>query len=60
MNKYGFLDDTDWRYWHSISIDSSKIWHTNNFKNISEEKYFYDLMLESIKEKQKIEDIYNF
>ena len=45
---------------YSIAVDSSRIWHNENFKTIEEEKYFYDLMLDAIREKKKIEEIYNF
>ena len=59
MNK-DYLTDTDWLYYHSIAVDASRIWYIGDFKTLGEEKYFYDLMLDSIREKQKIQDIYNF
>ena len=55
-----YMYDKDWLYYHSIAVDSSQIWHNENFKNIEEEKYFYDLMLDAIRQKKKIEEIYNF
>ena len=55
-----YIYDSDWRYYHSIAVDSSRIWHSGNFDTIEQEIYFYDLMLEAIREKKKIEEIYNF
>lgn len=55
-----YMHDKDWLYYHSIAVDSSRIWHAGKFKTIDEEKYFYDLMLDAIREKKKIEAIYNF
>ena len=59
MNKE-YLTDTDWLYYHSIAVDASRIWKAGEFKDIGEEKYFYGLIIEAIREKQKIQDIYNF
>tara|TARA_R110002110_G_scaffold77763_3_gene204291 strand:- start:5251 stop:5439 length:189 start_codon:yes stop_codon:yes gene_type:complete len=54
-----YFHDPEWKYYHSIAIDSSKIWHSGNLDTIEQERYFYDLMLDSIREKKKIEEIYN-
>jgi hypothetical protein len=54
------MEDVDWLYYHRLAVDSSRIWHEGNFKTIEEEIYFYDLMLDSIREKKKIEEMYNF
>jgi len=55
-----YMEDVDWLYYHSLAVDSSRIWHAGNFKTIEQEIYFYDLMLDSIREKKKIEAMYNF
>jgi len=55
-----YMEDVDWLYYHRLAVDSSRIWHEGNFKTIEEEIYFYDLMLDSIREKKKIEEMYNF
>ena len=55
-----YMEDVDWLYYHSLAVDSSRIWHEGNFKTIEDEIYFYDLMLDSIREKKKIEAMYNF
>ena len=55
-----YMEDIDWLYYHRLAVDSSRIWHEGNFKTIEEEIYFYDLMLDSIREKKKIEAMYNF
>ena len=55
-----YMEDVDWLYYHRLAVDSSRIWHEGNFKTIEEEIYFYDLMLDSIREKKKIEAMYNF
>lgn len=60
MYNKDYLDDSDWKYYHSIAVDASTIWHKGGFKSVGEEKYFYDLMLDSIMEKKKIEEMYNF
>jgi hypothetical protein len=59
MNK-DYLTDKVWLYYHSISVDASRIWRTGEFKTLGEEKYFYDLIIDAVREKQKIQDIYNF
>ena len=55
-----YINNSDWKYHHSVATDASRIWHAGNFKTIEQEVYFYDLMLSSIREKQKIENTYNF
>mgnify|MGYP003624656299 FL=1 len=54
-----YIFDNEWMYWHLISIDSSRIWHTETFPNVFCEAYIYNLMLSSIQEKKKIEEKYN-
>ena len=55
-----YMEDVDWLYYHRLAVDSSRIWHEGNFETIEQEIYFYDLMLDSIREKKKIEEMYNF
>tara|TARA_R110000782_G_C14695300_1_gene401538 strand:- start:374 stop:550 length:177 start_codon:yes stop_codon:yes gene_type:complete len=56
---FKYINDKEWRYWHSIALDSSIVWHTGTFPNIFCEAEIYNLMLSSIQEKRKIEEKYN-
>ena len=53
-----YMYDSEWKYYHSIAVDSSSIWHTGKFDTIEQEIYFYDLMLDSIRHKKRIEGQY--
>lgn len=55
-----YKKDPTWKYHHSILIDAGNIWKSNDNLTKEEEIFFYKLTLEALREKTKIEDIYNF
>jgi hypothetical protein len=52
--------DPTWKYHNRILLDASRIWKENDNLTKAEEIFFYKLTLESLRERTKIEDIYNF
>lgn len=56
---FNYINDSRWKYHHKIAVQSSQIWYAGEFKNMKEEKYFYDLMIEAVRDKLIIEDMYN-
>ena len=55
-----YKSDPTWKYQNSIYIDAGIIWKKNDNLSKGEEVFFYLMMLDALKERQKIEDIYNF
>ena len=55
-----YKNDPTWKYHNSILLDAGMIWKSNENLTKAEEIYFYKLTLESLRERTKIEDIYNF
>ena len=55
-----YKNDPTWKYQNSICIDAGIIWKKNDNLSKGEEVFFYLMMLDALKERQKIEDIYNF
>ena len=55
-----YKNDPTWKYHQSILIDAGNIWKCNDNLTKEEEIFFYKLTLEALREKTKIEDIYNF
>ena len=46
----------DYNYWSLICRQSTAIWYYEENLNLKEEKYFYELMLESMRELDKIKN----
>ena len=55
-----YKNDLTWKYHNSILLDAGMIWKSNENLTKAEEIYFYKLTLEALRERTKIEDIYNF
>ena len=60
MKEELYKTDPTWKYHNGILLDAGRIWKSNDNLTKAEEIYFYKLTLESLREKTKIEDIYNF
>jgi|TARA_B110000503_G_scaffold13191_1_gene17961 hypothetical protein len=54
-----YKNDPDWKYNFSILRDAQKIWSSESLTK-EEDIFFYRLILDSMKECRKIEDIHNF
>ena len=55
-----YTNDPEWKYHNSICKDAGNIWQNNEGLTKEEELFFYHMMLEALKERTKIEDIFNF
>jgi hypothetical protein len=55
-----YTNDPEWKYHNSICRDAGEIWQNNQDLSKVEELFFYHMMLESLKERTKIEQIFNF
>jgi hypothetical protein len=55
-----YKNDPTWKYHQRILIDAGNVWKSSENLTKEEEIFFYKLTLEALREKTKIEDIYNF
>ena len=55
-----YTNDPEWKYHNSICKDAGNIWQNNEGLTKAEELFFYNMMLEALTERTKIEDIFNF
>jgi hypothetical protein len=55
-----YTNDREWKYHNSICRDAGNVWQNNQDLTKVEELFFYHMMLEALKERTKIEQIFNF